>query len=199
MTRHQALIAESATEAGFTHRTSNLLLAPDKIRSARAQPTRACSVHRGRDRAPHRSSLASSHFISISRKQEQRSPSPVNQIRPRHCILPFPSGIPGQQATGRDPIISRRVGWSALQALSVPHAYKALEVRSSVRPVAIAAPRPYKRRHTHSGPVTDAVTNRAAVTSGLLGSFGHAARIRQPAMSPFTDGDQAGDQRPKQR
>jgi len=35
----------------------------------------------------------------------------------------------------------------------MPHAYKALEVRSSVRPVAIAAPRPYKRRHTltHSG------------------------------------------------
>ena len=133
------------------------------------QPTRACCVcvHRGRDRA-HPSSLGTSSAFPESKSKGHPAASPVNQIRPRRRILPFPSGIPGQQATGRDPIISRRVGWSALQALSVPHAYKALEVRSSVRPVAIAAPRPYKRRHTHSGPVTDAVTNRAAVTSGLL-------------------------------
>jgi hypothetical protein len=153
VTRYQPLRAESATNLKRPLNKQPAPIAPDKIRSAtRAQPTRACCVFVHRQGSRQGSSLITGHFVSISRKREQRSPSPVNQIRPRHCILPFPSGIPGQQATGRDPIISRRVGWSALQnapALSMPHAYKALEVRSSVRPVAIAAPRPYKRRHTH--------------------------------------------------
>ena len=47
---------------------------------------------------------------------------PVNQIRPRRRILPFPSGIRGQQGTTETgyPISSpagrRGVGWSALQS-----------------------------------------------------------------------------------